>query len=281
MNPIISTFDPHSSELRPQALRFAGRLAVPNNVREALLAQNLGEAAILLDALLWCGVRVGQLLTVKQIVERLQAQQIGMSEGLIRRGLNLGVFRRGKLKQGRGRPLATYIMPGMTELQQTYADGWQSSFADPIMPEDMASLKLYRQALHREFIARAPGAYSRAFLAGRLGVSERTTRNYDRRVGVIAEQRIARHDVMLYDNWDLLARDYERKAAGRRHLWLEITRYFDDYSRKETFKAPMKVGIMYAYAAKAEVKIAEQLSNTYRIDPILSNQLRPTQLIPY
>lgn len=276
MNPIISKNERHTSNLRPQALR----LAVPNNIREALLAQQCGEAALLLDALMYCGLRAGQLLTVKRIVERLQINGLDIAEGLIRRGLNSGVFKRGKLKQGRGRPVATYIMPGMTDLQKSHAGGWQSSFADPINPEDMSSLKLYRQALHREFIRRAPGAYSRAFLAGRLGVSERTTRNYDARVGVIAEERIARHDVMMYSNWDDVAREYERKAAGRRHIWLEIKRRGAD-GCLNVFKAPMKVGIMYAYAPKAEVTIMEQLSNSYHIDVTLMEARRPPAALPY
>ena len=51
---------------------------------------------------------------------------------------------------------------------------------DPIGWDDIASVRLYRQALHREFIRRRPGCYSQSLLGARVNVCRRTIRRYNR-----------------------------------------------------------------------------------------------------
>ncbi len=58
---------------------------------------------------------------------------------------------------------------------------------DPITLDDIKSAKRYRQALHRALIERRPGKYSQSLLAGRVGISRRTIRRYNRQVAVHAQ----------------------------------------------------------------------------------------------
>jgi hypothetical protein len=247
-----------NSNLQINHFDMSGRYGLPNSVREALLSSGLGDSALLMDVLIRCGVRAGKLLTIKQI----HKLEIKLPDGLIRRGL--AIFKQGRARTGkRGRPEAVFHMPGVSDLVQAYAHGlWTPT--DDVEDEDMASLKLYRQALHREFIRRAPGCYSRAFLGNRLGVGKRTMRNYDRETGVIAQQRFHEYRIDWLLNWDDVMR--AGKKAGQ---FLRLV-----FGDGRVMNAPLKIGIVWKYLGEAAVYVVTQLTNEYR----LGEELRP---LPY
>lgn len=86
-----------------------------------------------------------------------------------------GTKKSGKIQLGR-KPY-TYTMPNNAQL--CHRLGVRFSSSDALGPDDLKSAKKTRQATHRELIRRRPGQYPRHWLAKRLGVSTRTTQNYD------------------------------------------------------------------------------------------------------
>ncbi len=76
----------------------------------------------------------------------------------------------------RGRPVRYYVMPDQKTLCEKL--GVQPASGSRIVPEDLRSCRVYRQAILRELVRRRPGRYSRDWLAGLLGVSITTTRRY-------------------------------------------------------------------------------------------------------
>jgi len=197
-------------------LSYSGEFGLPNALRERLLTLGMGKGALILDAVLFAGLRPGRDYTLHQIVVQLRRYSVFTPLQLIRNGLNSGLFGRGKKISGRGRPLALYRVPFPEKLLGTYGiEKWMAT--DQLGAPDLESLKLYRQALHREFIRRRPGSYSRAFLSSRLGIGKRTTRNYDRALGVIVEQQFKREKLEYY-NW----KSKVGKAIPHKQ-WLEVT----------------------------------------------------------
>jgi hypothetical protein len=238
---------PHSasdSHLNPNLLSFDGRYGLPNSVREALLQGGQGEAALVIDALLLCGFTAGKVFIFQKAVGKLVELGFTTSRALVRRALNSSVFISQRLQTQRaGRPTKVYHMPAVEGLVKQYANNAMSA-ADPLEIKDMQSLTHYRQALHREFIRRAPGIYSRAFLGQRLGVSERTTRNYDRRVGIRAIRRLSKENLLWLPDWQ------KKVQSGKPGLnWLRIC-----YKDGRFFDAPLMVGIALRHLWKASVQ---------------------------
>lgn len=237
-------------------LSFDGRHGLPNSLREALLGVKQGEAALALDALFAAGFSIGKTFTVQSALRKLREVGIATSEALMRRALNSGLFPSIMLRSGRrGRPTRQYQMPDVMVLIQQYARGVYSA-TDELSLGDLHTLNHYRQSLHREFIRRAPGIYSRAFLARRLGIGKRTTRNYDLRVGIKAIRRLSQQNLKYLSNWQDLV------STGHSGLnWLRIQ--FDD---GRFFDAPLLVGIAERHLWKMGVQgvyLVTQLCNRY------------------
>lgn len=160
---------------------YEGRYGLPNTVREKLLQTGRGEASLVLDMAYRIGFREGDEFTAAKLIQRVWKAGIRASPYLLRRALHDSVFGHRKAENvGRGRPTIIYKLPSIEYLVTHVAAG-EWGFADTIAKEDMHSLSDYRAGLHREFIARAPGQYPRAFLAERLGVTRKTTANYDKK----------------------------------------------------------------------------------------------------
>ncbi len=79
--------------------------------------------------------------------------------------------------QQRGRPARVYRIPTAVEIAHLL--GVQPSGSDEIKPQELANPRAYRQALHERLLERRPGAYPRAWLSKRLGISRWTTRRYE------------------------------------------------------------------------------------------------------
>lgn len=233
---------------------FSGEMGLPNILREKLLQRGLGEAALVLDAMIYAQLIPGAKYGFRKIVDALRRVGVESGEGLIRRGLSAPFFMKSKKSSKRGRPVIIYQMPYIDPLVAHFCgdERWKST--DVLGAADFASLKAYRQALHREFIRRAPGNYSRQFLAGRLGVSARSTRNYDRVVGVVAEVRFKRERVNYY---------FQRRAPdmvmGREYL--EVV----TWENGQTRRMPAKPGVFYRYRDRAEIFLVTQLANHYSL----------------
>ena len=236
-----------------------GRYGLPNSLREALLQNDLGEGALLLDVFLLCGYTPNKRLTFRKVHDKLRESGFTLATGLIRRALNSGLFKTVTLLNGRrGRPEIQYIMPDITALVQQYARGI-IGVSDELNHADMCSLRLFRQALHREMIRRAPGIYSRRFLAGRLGIGKRTTRNYDLRIGIRAIRRLSKQNLRHNADWRKLLQQ------GKRGLnWLLI-----EFEDGRTFESPLIAGIADHFMWKEGVNVyfVTQLCNRYVCAP--------------
>ncbi len=85
-------------------------------------------------------------------------------------------------KNQRGRPAAFFVMPSSAELCARL--GLKLTGSDALTAGDIANAKHYRQSLHREFLKRRPGQYSRKWLAQRLGLSIRSIQRYRQSSGI-------------------------------------------------------------------------------------------------
>lgn len=248
------------SRLNIGLLSFDGRSGLPNSLREALLQQGLGEVSLTLDALFASGFVVDSTFTIKKALGKLRDAAILLSEGLLRRALNSGLFKSAELATGkRGRRERQYWMPDVMALIKQYANGVFSA-TDPLENVDMPDLKGYRQGLHRQFIRRAPGIYSRKFLARRLGIGKRTTRNYDLRLGIRAIRRLSLQSLRWISNWESVV------LAGEVGVnWLRV--HYDD---GRYFDAPLNIGIarkhLWRHGVK-DVSLVTQLCNRYVYSP--------------
>lgn len=248
------------SRLNPVPPSTNARRSLPNSVREALLAAKLGKASLLFDALLYCSVREGMSLTFEKVIHTLYKRHVRLPETLVRQALNSGVFQTGLIYTKRaGRPQKVYTMPSIDWLIKKYAHGVATA-SDELVLKDLQNLRLYRQALHREFIRRAPGIYSREFLGRRLGVGKRTTRNYDLREGIRAIRRLGEQELRWFINWEDIVR-----AAKPGVNWLRIHlkngKSFDTSPRVDMAKRTMWKKHVHS------VTLVTQLCNRYVYDP--------------
>ncbi len=243
------------SPLKIGSFSSDGRHGVPNSLREALLQQDLGEAALVLDVFLLCGYLPNKSSTYQKILKKLAEHGFTLGRGLIRRALASGVFKMVAIYNGKqGRPELLYFMPDIMDLVKRYAGGKMVAM-DTLLNADLVNLKKYRQGLYREFIRRAPGIYSRRFLAERLGISSRTTRNYDPEVNVYAIRRLSRQDLRFYSDWR------EMILRGKRGLnWLRI-----EWNDGRYLDGPLMCGVAEAYMWKPDSKVyfVTQLCNRY------------------
>jgi hypothetical protein len=232
---------------------------LPNCLREKLLQIDLGEAALVLDACLMCGYDRGDEFTHDALWERLQKQGITISKNLVYRALKTEIFTCVSIRKPKpGRPQKRFTLPSIEFLAKKYQAGvWFTT--DPLEPQDLGSLRSYRAALHREFIRRHPGNYSRAFLGRRLGVSKAATINYESDGVVKHRPRYTRTPLNVYANpLDLVPTVRESWST-----WLEIEKVDDDRA-SEPFRAPPKKIIAALWLSRgANVTLVTLQTNAY------------------
>lgn len=172
-------------ESETKVFLYGNQRGLDNGSRELLLALKMGFAALTIDVLLkvW---GVGQRFTERQALAEVQL--LGIGRRTLRNALHATVRGRrlfnlaGIHKPKRGRHAQLYELPSAAEVAQRL--GIRRTPSDELKPDDLRGMTNYRVALHRELIRREPGAYTRGWLAGRLGVSKRTVRDYDKRAGI-------------------------------------------------------------------------------------------------
>lgn len=169
---------------------YANQRGLDNGSREKLLSFKMGYAALVLDVLLkmW---PAGQRFTERQALA--QVQLFGIGRRTLRNALQCVPHRTsvfgtrlfslaGVERPKRGRPAQVYKLPSAAEVARQLSS--ERTPSDELKPDDLRGLTAYRVALHRELIRRQPDFYTRGWLAGRLGVSKRTVRDYDKRAGI-------------------------------------------------------------------------------------------------
>jgi hypothetical protein len=248
------------------SIAYSGEFGLPNTLREKMLSLGKGEIALLMDAMLFCGFKPGRRYTRQQVETALQDNGITASAGLIWRALSSLVFRRDYLIKARGRPQVLYRMPFPDELRAEYnVQEWLAT--DTLVATDFSSLKTYRLALHRELIKRRPGEYSRARLAGRLGIGKRTTANYDKLLGVTVAQQF--RETRLWDR--NFAGMVAEATPGK--SWLKVVEPYTGEARK----MPAKVGIFHKLFIDNYIYLVTQKPNYYSFE---SEWVMPANYVP-
>lgn len=123
---------------------------------------------------------------------------------------------------------------------------------DPIEPEQAQNLREYKAAVYAALPKRRPGIYARKTLARRLGVCERTSRDYDKIAGLRVEGRQEKTELRP----DELAKLPENRKDVPGNVWMQDergNRY--QYTRKGV-EAALRVGANRLFRV-------EQLANRY------------------
>lgn len=222
---------------------------LPNALRETLLQQPDGPAILrTLEGLLLKGIEAGQLLTEKLVCHLLKGI---VGRHSIRKALqavlsgDTPLFMRfvrkcptnknasfcltssgqdGSALAGGGpegdadmhRPAQEYIMPDVTDLCKLL--DIECLPGDPIQLQDLNSRRSYREALERELIRKRPGVYHQAWLAARLGISDRSIRRYHKHLGIRSRRCYVEIPLGWYNLQDTLMRVGDEPLTGGRYL---------------------------------------------------------------
>lgn len=225
-----------ASAFRGGSFAQAGRLGIPNSVRERLLrAQRSSIVPRLLDALSladWkedAGFTLSEAVTVarrvglsrKSVLQALTGDRsIFNGRHIIARRYAEYLDKRGLNAKKRGRPVQlVFRVPSVGRLLAVLNVAWTPS--DVLRESDLRTAKAYRQALHRGYIQRLNPQLPMRNLAERIGASARTIRRYNRDLRVqvtacIERLQLARRTVGCLPK---RTRDIERKATAG--YWLE------------------------------------------------------------
>lgn len=238
---------------------------VSNALREWLLAHDMAAAARMLDGLCMVGMQAGDLFTERQACEALAQYGIGRRSVMaaldavyapgcwlfetasfpplnppIRAnaasdadGLNNSCEMSRGAKRVKcaemGRKPRLYRLPDAKLVAEKL--GLKAGGGDALEPEDLASPRAYRQALHRLLFERRPGQYARRWLAARLGVSRWTTRRYERAAQVYCQPVYATHALDWHTAQSMLpeverdAGQFIEDAAGKRYPALQAVAF--------------------------------------------------------
>lgn len=219
---------------RPRKRNETTHQGLPNAVRERLMQLGLDNTARVLDGLISVGIRTGEVFTASVACERLAEMGIGKNTvyqalgAMLPNGQSVLAVsllpsaeiplpphplhpnaiadrdksisppqclsgRETNAGKNRGRPVRQFIMPSRESLCERL--GVKDMGSDDIHPDDLRSPALYRQALHKAMIARAPKQYGRDWQAKRLGVHKKTIQRYDKKCGIQAVPQFASQPV--------------------------------------------------------------------------------------
>lgn len=189
-----------------------------NAIREDLFQKGCGHAAMVLDALALAGYESGDELSVSTALLNFAAESIQMSASALRKGLyqlrelNLIGLRIYNNKL-RGAPVTIYRLSPMNLIAEKL--GVVIKAFDKITTAAVSRIRDYRAHLHRAFLSRRDGEYSRKWLGERLGVSGRATFNYEQDFPEIEVTPRFAETQITWDNLDVLPRE---KSAGPVYL---------------------------------------------------------------
>jgi hypothetical protein len=193
---------------------------VPNHLRETILRHKHGTAFLrVYEGLKLIGKSAGERMTEHDIHTLLAPHGIGrrsirnalafiptdtdihtmnnvamdskMPQGLTNTCVFVPTTKRDKSPAHR--PPQEYIIPTIGRLLDLF--DVKSKGADPIILDDIQSVRTYRSALNRELIRRRSGKYSQVWLAERLSICVRTLQRYIRLVGIQCQQILYATDI--------------------------------------------------------------------------------------
>jgi hypothetical protein len=233
--------------------------------REILSQRKMTSQARLLDALYAAQAKAGAFYPVKYAAELLKPLDI--SQSAIYRAItmcndgsfrffpsNYDVKKKGE-KTGTGGRAGQFYLPSPGEVEKDLGIGAIHQHFDPLPAHAFASNKSYRAEVHASFIRREPGQYTRKRLGNRLGVTGKTTKNYDTLTGIVASPRFRRE--LLQENE--ISRLPEKREAIPGNVWLE--------DENGTKYAPVKKG-----ARKAQKNGAKEIFQVTRLANFYSTE---------
>jgi len=212
----------------------------PNTIKEELLKLGFAQAAMLLDAIFASGANEWPSFDVQTLLGWFMLQKLPMGNSVVKRGLkDLAKLKLVKTKlimnRRKGRPMIEYSL--MTQIGMANHLGVKLHHEenhDPVPFQAFEAVTKYRGALHRALIFRLQGQYTREFLGKRLGVSGRSTYNYEQGTDIISEERLGFERLYRYD----IAHAPETKIVGRFFLYVrkivEMTQEEIDLEYSET-----------------------------------------------
>jgi Bifunctional DNA primase/polymerase, N-terminal len=228
----------------PTLRRTQGReeVSLPNTVREALMQRKLTYVIRTLEGLLLVGFHPGKAFTADQAIQALKgivgrdsvynALNTRAPNGqpffplrvpsALPKASNEAAKQKQRLKtkkcffvtekksgiKKKGIPARRFKLPHIKDLCRLL--DVKSSGSDPLTRDDLMSAHQTRMALHRELIKRRPGAYSRRWLANRLGVSRRTINTYNQHIPI--HTRPSYHETSL--SWTSIDRMLSDEALA-------------------------------------------------------------------
>jgi hypothetical protein len=157
-----------------------------------------------------------------------------------------------KEKKGKkSRPPKIFMVPDANEISMKL--GVQQKNFEIMDPSKIRSVSNYRAEVYAALPNRKPGMYSRKLLASRIGVSIRTSRNYDKKAGLKVTPNITRNEMTIDDLLQLPEKLFEKRDY---RTWLQ-----DERNQKYP---PIKRSIeMIAKNGGGKVYRCVQLANSY------------------
>jgi len=218
-------------------LKDKGRYGVPNSVRERLLkTQQSTVTARLLDIFALAGWETDAYFTLKEAVNL--GERFGLNRKSTLQALtgDLSIYDgrhiisrryveyldiKGLNSRKRGRPVElAFQVPSVARLLSVLNVRWSPS--DRIRIEDVRSAKLYRMAVHREYIHRLSPRSSLSVLAGRIGLNERTIRRYNQALDVKLTACVGRLKLTREALASLPKRGWRAGKNTTNGFWLEM-----------------------------------------------------------
>lgn len=241
--------------------RLANDYAMSTEVREGLIKAGHSSLARLLDVLSLAGWQTGKEFTRKDVLTVAQDLLTGWT---IRQATNelesyCGFFPPLSLQpvkqeknRKKSRPQKVYRLPSPAQI----AEKLQVCplHFDEMNPQKIRQAADYRAEVYAALPRRKPGQYARKTLAGRVGVTNRTGQDYDKRAGLIVTPNIGKDEMTHQELADLPEQLPEKRKYN---AWLE-----DERGNKYP---PIKKAIdMIARCGGGKVYRIEQFANTYQ-----------------
>jgi len=202
-------------------------MPLANSIKENLLKTDNAQAAMLLEAIFSTGANEWPAFDVVTILGHFMVKEIAIGQSVVRKGLkqlsDLGLLaKRHMMTRRKGRPMIEYRLATLHGMSLKLGVQLHQNENEDSVPEAAyRSVSKYRAALHRGLIARLKGQYSRQFLGERLGVSGRSTYNYEKESDIEVTPQYAYTEKMFGYDVPLAP---EKSLSGR--FFLAVKRRF-------------------------------------------------------
>lgn len=231
------------------------------------------KALVVLEGLYALGYQANEWFS-RQHITSVCREEFGMSDKLVWQALQVShVFQKrkapGKKNQSGPRPYL-FRIPSPLELQAEFAPEAVDTPSDILHFSDLKNLTTYRMGLHRELFIRlwldndGEGfEMARGLMADRLGVSERTIRTYDQKLGHSSMPNYNQREIGWH-NWNSLPRYKNKYDAEGKHLPSKKFLKVVDVLKGYEYALPLVRFLGYqALREGCQVFEMERLVNTY------------------